>query len=350
MVRSRSFIAIPPGETIKELLEDRGISQKEFAGRIGMSEKHVSKLINGEVQLTMDVAKRLETVLGPSVQFWCRLEAFYREDLCKALEENAMEEDIEIAKAMPYKQIAKLGWVDDVSGWTERVINLRKFFEVAQLKFLKESLLPAIACRKLSHTEKSDLVLLAWAQKAKLEARQIETKPMKAEALVKDIPKLRRMTIMDPEEFGAELVNILAGRGVALVFMPHVSGSFLHGATFRDGKKLVIGMSVRGKDADKFWFSLFHELGHIVKGHVGKAGGTDEEDELEADVFARDMLIPAQDYEVLISQRNFNEASVCRFADNIGIDAGIVVGRLQKDGYISYNYLNNLKGKYDFPA
>ena len=350
MVRSRSVIAIPPGETIKELLEDRGISQKEFASRIGMSEKHISKLINGDVQLAMDMAKRLETVLGPSVQFWCRLEAFYREDLCKALEENAMEEDIAIAKEMPYKQMAKLGWVEDISGWTERVINLRKFFEVAQLKFLKESLLPVIACRKLSKTEKSDLVLLAWAQKAKLEARQIETKPIRAEALQKDIPKLRRMTIMKPEEFSTELVNILAGRGVALVFMPHISGSFLHGATFRDGRKVVIGMSVRGKDADKFWFSLFHELGHIVKGHVGKTGGTDEADEQEADAFARDMLIPPQRYEEYVAGEDFTKVSVCRFADSVGVDAGIVVGRLQKDGHIAYNYLNNLKEKYDFPA
>ena len=350
MVRSRSFIAIPPGETIKELLEDRGISQKEFAGRIGMSEKHVSKLINGDVQLTMDVAKRLETVLGPSVQFWCRLEAFYREDLCKAQEENAMEEDILIAKEMPYKQMAKLGWVEDVAGWTERVINLRKFFEVAQLRFLKESLLPAIACRKLSHTEKSDLVLLAWAQKAKLEARQIETKPIKTEALVKDIPKLRGMTIMKPEEFSAELVNILAGRGVAFVFMPQLSGSFLHGATFRDGKKLVIGMTVRGKDADKFWFSLFHELGHIILGHVGNGEGITETEEQAADVFARDALIPPKAYEVFVSAGDFGKSAICRFADSVGIDAGIVVGRLQKEGFIAFNRFRELKTKYEITA
>lgn len=350
MVRSRSFIAVPPGETIKEMLEDRSISQKEFASRIGMSEKHVSKLINGDVQLTMDVAKRLETVLGPSVQFWCKLEAFYREDLCKALEENAMEEDIAIAEQMPYKQMVNLGWVEDISGWPQRVVSLRKFFEVAQLRFLKESLLPAIACRKLSDTEKSDLVLIAWAQKAKLEARQVVTKPIKADGIMKDIPKIRKMTILDPEEFSAELVHILAGRGVALVFMPHVNGSFLHGATFRDGKKIVIGMTLRGKAADKFWFSLFHELGHIVKGHVGKAGGTNEEDEQEADAFARDMLIPPQAYAEFVTQGDFGKSSVCRLADSIGIDVGIVVGRLQKDGYIAYNYLNDLKTKYEFSA
>lgn len=61
MKSSKSYIAIPPGETIKEQLEDREITQKEFALRMDMSEKHISKLINGEVKLTTDVAERLET-------------------------------------------------------------------------------------------------------------------------------------------------------------------------------------------------------------------------------------------------------------------------------------------------
>ena len=84
MVRSRSIIATPPGATIKEQLNDRGMSQKEFAVRIDMSEKHVSKLINGEVQLTPEVAVRLEIVLGVPARFWYNLEAIYREKLIKA--------------------------------------------------------------------------------------------------------------------------------------------------------------------------------------------------------------------------------------------------------------------------
>ena len=75
MVRSRSYIAIPPGATIKEQIVDRGMSQKEFAVRMGMTEKHISKLINGEVQLTIDVARRLEMVLSVPTQFWCNLES-----------------------------------------------------------------------------------------------------------------------------------------------------------------------------------------------------------------------------------------------------------------------------------
>ena len=81
MTRSSTYIATPPGATIKEQLIDRGMSQKEFAARMDMSEKHISKLINGDVQLTADVSVRLETVLGVPASFWNNLEAIYREKL-----------------------------------------------------------------------------------------------------------------------------------------------------------------------------------------------------------------------------------------------------------------------------
>ena len=88
MIRSRSYIATPPGATIREQLSDRGMSQKEFAARMDMSEKHISKLINGDVKLTPDVAFRLEMVLGIPAKFWNNLEAIYREKLVKVKEEN----------------------------------------------------------------------------------------------------------------------------------------------------------------------------------------------------------------------------------------------------------------------
>ena len=91
MTRSRNFIATPPGATIKEQLENRSMSQKEFASRMGMSEKHVSHLVNGKVQLTPDAANRLEMVLGLPANFWNHLEAIYRDKLAKVEVENSMD-------------------------------------------------------------------------------------------------------------------------------------------------------------------------------------------------------------------------------------------------------------------
>lgn len=347
MERSRSYIATPPGATIKEQIVDRGMSQKEFAARMGMSEKHISRLINGEVQLTMDAARRLEMVLGLPTQFWCNLENIYREKIAKVNEENAMDADVEFVKKFPYKEMAKNDWVVDTSKRTERVIALRKFFEVVELSYLKQDLIPeVIACRKLSETDKSYYALVAWAQKAKLEGRTIETRPIDIKTLVKIMPEIRRMTTTSPKEFCPKLQSILADCGIAIVFLPHVGGSFLHGATFYDGNKIVLGLTVRGKDADQFWFSLFHELGHIILGHIGKVEGTSQEDEDEADAYSEDILIPRNDFMVFANSDNINEAAIIEFAKKEEIDTGIVLGRLQKYGYVNYGRYENLKRKY----
>ncbi len=290
MERSRSFIAIPPGTTIKEQLLDRGMNQKEFALRMGMSEKHISKLVNGEVQLTIDVARRLEMVLGLPAQFWCNLEAVYRETIAKVNEENAMEADIEIARKMPYSEMVQKGWIDDVTKWSQKVINLRKYFEVAQLTFLRDSLLPQIACRKLSVTEKSDFALIAWAQKARIESREIEVGPINLTKLKKNISKIKELAKEQTTDFKSELVELLADCGVAVIFLPYIKGSFLHGATFYEGNKIVVGLTEGNKEDDRMWFNLFHELAHIIYGHVGKTEGTMEDDEVRADEYAKIQL------------------------------------------------------------
>lgn len=351
MTRSRSYIAIPPGATIREQLEDRGMSQKEFASRIGMSEKHVSRLINGEVQLTADVAYRLETVLGLPAGFWNNLEAVYREKLIKAEAENALDTDKELARKFPYAEMAKNNWLPATRKADEKVLYLRKFFEVVYLKKLEnDSLLPAIACRRQSITEKADFALIAWAQKAKIDARSIPTSPIDLKGLSARVPEIRAMTTKDPDEFCPRMVELLADCGIALVFLPHIGGSFLHGATFYDANKIVIGLTVRGKDADRFWFSLFHEFGHVLLGHLNQKAGTSEGDERAADIFSRNILIAPDAFQQFVGMRHFTKESIISFASTIGISPGIVVGRLQNEGYIDFKWHNDLKTKYELSA
>ncbi len=348
MTRSRSYIATPPGATIKEQLEDRGMSQKEFASRMGMSEKHISHLINGDVQLTSDVAYRLEMVLGLPAAFWNNLESLYREKLVKVEAENALDADKELSKKFPYKEMVKNGWLPDTRKPEERVINLRKFFEVVQLKKLENTnLIPNIACRRLSITEKTDFALIAWAQKAKIEARKVQTARINLDELTKQLNTIRAMTVKDPAEFCNELCELLANCGIALVFLPHIGGSFLHGATFYDNDKIVIGLTLRGKDADRFWFSLFHEIGHIVLGHLNQGAEIDNCAERCADQFAKEILIPQAAFNSFVRKRSFTEESLINFSEEIGIDPGIVVGRLQKEGYIEFSWHNDLKTKYE---
>lgn len=345
--RSRTFIAVPPGATIKEQLEDRGMSQKEFAARMGMSEKHISKLINGEVQLTPETAVKLEMVLGVPAKFWNNLEADYREKIIMADEENKMDEEAEIARKLPYSEMAKLGWIQKTEKITEKVIYLRKFFGVANLSLLGNEQIMRIACRRLAITEKSDLALMAWVQEAEIRARDVQTSPINMKRLLNTIPEIRKMTVLAPEEFCPKMMECLADCGIALVFLPHLKGSFLQGASFMDGNKIVVGLTARGKDADRFWFSLFHELAHIVLGHVRQPEGTSEDDEKAADKWSEDTLIAPDDFESFRIAGDYSEQSVIRFARAQGIAPGIVVGRMQAEELIGHNQLNYLKEKYE---
>ena len=161
------------------------------------------------------------------------------------------------------------------------------------------------------------------------------------------IPKIRLMTVMKAKEFSPKLKSMLAECGIALVFLPHLQGSFLQGASFIDGNKIVVGLTTRGKDADKFWFSLFHELAHIILGHIGQMNGTSEDDEQAANSWSGDTLIPGNDFSEFVDRKSFSASSIRAFAEKQGIAPGIVVGRLQKEGCIKHSALNELKDHYE---
>ena len=70
--------ASPPGDTIADLLEERGLTPAQLAERMGYSAEHVNHLVQGKAALTEDAALRLEPVLGASADFWLTREACYR--------------------------------------------------------------------------------------------------------------------------------------------------------------------------------------------------------------------------------------------------------------------------------
>lgn len=343
--RGKNYIAIPPGETIKEQLQNRGLTQREFAERMDFSDKHISRLINGYVELNTNVALRLETVLGLPASFWLNLEANYRENLERVKNEKEMEADFETLKLFPYPEMAKCGWVKSAKTKEEKVAELRRFFEVARLYSIDKLAIPGIAYRKTGEGQKSDYVLAAWAQAARLKARAVKTPEINIAKLKEKIPEIRRLTIQSPDIFCESLKKILFDCGTVVIFLPHLKGSYLHGASFIDSSHIVIGLTVRGRDADRFWFSLFHELGHIINGDVFTSLSTDEQ-EAGADAFARDTLIPQREFDNFCNKKDFSAVAIQQFASGIDISQGIVVGRLQKEGYLPFNCLNYLKERY----
>ena len=179
-----------------------------------------------------------------------------------------------------------------------------------------------------------------------------------AQAVKDSLEAVRAMTLSSPENFQKELHQLLADSGVALVLCPHLPGTYAHGATFWLGRdKAVVMMTLRYKWADVFWFSLFHELGHILfhnrqavilEGDNAHSAQKALED--EADQFAADTLIPRKAYGAFVKKRRLFAKDIERFARQVGIPTGIVVGRLQKKGHIKASWHNSLRMRFEWKS
>ena len=342
MEYSKTYSAIPPGESIKEQLQIQNMTQREFAKRMNLSEKHISQLLNGKVQLTNETALKLQSVLGVPDHFWNNLELRYREKLAKVKEENEMDSDKELVKFFPYKEMVENKWIKNTKSTSEKVRNLRAFFQVANLDCLNNL---DICYRKLKET--NGYSQLVWNQQARLSAKKIIVSKINIDNLKNNLPEIRAMTTKSPSEFLPILEELLSNCGIALVILPHLKGTYLHGASFIDGDHLVIGLTLRRKDADIFWFSFFHEIGHILNGDLTNTENS-KENELKIDQFAANILIPEDKYREFVAESSYSKEAIKTFASNISIQPGIVVGRLQKDEFLPYNYCNDLKKQYIF--
>ena len=146
--------------------------------------------------------------------------------------------------------------------------------------------------------------------------------------------------------FCDKIRKILSECGVVIVYLPYIEGTFLHGASFIDGNRIVMALAVLGKNSEDFWSSFFHELYHVLKCIIHNDRAISSEEEREADAFARDILIKPDDYNVFIENKDYSKAAIIAFSRKEAVAKGIVLGRLQKDGFVKYNKYNDLKEQY----
>ena len=262
--RSKTFTAVPPGMTIKEVLEDHHMTQKELAVRLGLSEKHISKLINGEVPLTQDVAIRLERVLDIEASFWNGLEAAYREAILKVEYENSIDEEINFAKPFGYAKLARLGIVPETKKAAEQVNNLQKFFEVASLKHVADEMIMPLVYENIKDMEpdkKSAIYTLVQITKGR--ARFVEVNPYDAELLGKFIPKIKDLSSEPLITVKEPLKDMLAACGVIIVYLPIIDNITSTCITYSKGNSIVLGIPT--EDSDAFWTLLGEALHNLLE-------------------------------------------------------------------------------------
>ena len=262
--RSKTFTAVPPGMTIKEVLEDHHMTQKELAARLGLSEKHISKLINGEVPLTQDVAIRLERVLDIEASFWNGLEAAYREAILKVEYENSIDEEINFAKPFGYAKLARLGIVPETKKAAEQVNNLQKFFEVASLKNVANDMVMPLVYENIKDMEpdkKSAIYTLVQITKG--QARFVEVNPYDAKLLRAFIPKIKDLASESLIGVKEPLKDMLAACGVIIVYLPIIDNITSTCITYSKGNSIVLGIPT--EDSDAFWTLLGEALQNLVE-------------------------------------------------------------------------------------
>jgi len=341
-------IAIPPGEFLAETLATMGISQAELARRSGRPVQVINEIVLGKKEITAETALQFERVLGTPAHVWVGLEADYHFNRARLADEKRLVSETPLARRYPCSELAKRGLVRKGNDWGERVGELLRFFGVASLQQIS---LPVVAWRKSRAVAPCRYALAAWLRQGELLARQVKTDPFNASALRGLLPALRGLT--GEPALAERPQELLRKCGVALVFVPEFPKTGAHGATRWIGKLPIMQLSIRYGWADIFWFTLFHEIGHLLK-HGRREEFIEFRDnrrndvqEIEADGFARDWLIPPSQYARFVSgvTRFPSRIEVLAFAAEIGIAPGVVVGRLQHDKILPPTHLNGLRSK-----
>ena len=353
----KDIVAFHPGYYIADIIEDMEISQAEFATRMGTTAKTLSQLINGQANISNDLAKKLSTMLGTSAEVWLNLQNTYDLKLIEIQQAKDFDEQAELAREIDYKYFVDVIGLSETRNINEKVANLCKFFKVADLRImLQPDFLVNFRASNTCNREKNIINSRAWIQTAMNISKNIETKPYNAEKLKGYLPELRGMTVQKPEEFLQRMCEIFAECGVAFVLLPHLKNSGVNGAVkWVTEDRVVLAMNNRGLDADKFWFSLFHEIKHVfqqkiktifVSSTVEEMIGMNNKLEMEADKFASNYLISPADYKRLAPSKYTSDEEIIEFAKSIGIHPGIVAGRLQHEGIIAQNRCSKLKEQY----
>lgn len=346
--------ASPPGETIIDILHEENLSLQEFTERVGYTSKYTSKLLNGRASITPEVAQKLKLVVGGSKIFWMNRESQYREDIARLQYET--QERKEWLKKLPLKDMIKFGWINPSSNSTEREADCLRFFGITNMMEWYETYddLRRVMAFKISSSFYSQPEsVIAWLRRGEIESESIECRPWNAQRFKETLIDIKPLTrIKEPQVFIAELQNLFAQCGVAMAIVRTPRRCPASGATyFISPEKALMILSFRYLSDDHFWFSLFHEAGHLLL-HGSKSlflEGVEKDttqEEVEANNFAVEILIPAEFQSELKMLNAKNWRNIIRFARKIGIAPGIVIGQLQHLGIVRPNQLNKIKTRF----
>ena len=337
----------PPGETISDIILRRQISLYTLAESMEIPIDDIQQILAGNLPIDLKIADGLRKNIGGTTEFWIKREERYRLDLHR-LEKNWF-------KDIPLKDLVSLGWIK------KEMANLNGCYKFFKVKSLFEwnnkytDLSKQVAFRKSNTYQGRIGSIAAWLNQAEILALKMETKEWNKRRFTNSLSDIRELTNEKSVNiFIPKLKFICAQNGVSLVVLKTPSSCPINGATkfLPNGKPLLL-LSFRYLSDDQFWFTFFHEAGHLIL-HEEKLNlevkdprSFTDEKELEANQFAEETLIPDLFRKEMMTMK-IDKFSIVRFARRVGVSSGIIVGQLQYMKRIKYSYFNPLKRRFNW--
>lgn len=345
-----------PGETICDVLAERGVGVNDFASQLGRTLKETQDLLQGHSRIAPETAKRLSIVVGSTESFWLTREAQYRDALSRQ-QNLAAEDDYDAwLRELPTRDMVDFGWLP-LGSREEMQTQCLRYFGVSNLRTWRDryrQILTTTAFRTSPAFQSNLGSVAAWLRQGEIQAASLGCKKWDLGHFRNELIEIRRLTReRDPEVFIPLLKQRCAAVGLAVSIIRAPKNCRASGATlFLTPDKPLLLLSFRYLSDDHFWFTFFHECGHLLlhgSDSVFLETDTDVADrrETEANTFAANMLIP-EDFQNQLSNLRRNAFDIVRFARTIGISPGIVVGQLQHAGRLPRNHFNNLKRFYEW--
>ena len=207
-----------PGQSIEEMLEYIGMSQRELAERSSRPLKTINEIIHGKASLTAETALQFERVLGVPARMWINYERNYREHLARAEERERLAGSIEWLREIPYTTMVSFDWVEKQTDPIAQIQALLNFFAVATPRPWSE-LCPGAAFRNAEAFESNPASVAAWLRKGEILARGISCEKYDATRLKSALLSLRALALAAPEIFIPTMIRTCAQCGVAFVLL-----------------------------------------------------------------------------------------------------------------------------------
>ena len=328
-------ILSPPGDTIQETLNAISMSQTELSERMGRPKEKINDIIKGREPITTATAFQLEKVLGIPANFWMNREKDYRKSLFELEEQAELENQKDWLEQFPINELKKLGWLPGTSQKHILVNALLSFFSVASTTewdriYIKNEVSAAFRISLANITNPYSIA--AWLRIGELEANKLNIPEFDKRKFKDVLPEIKELAFENHRTFAIKLQDICARCGLALIYTQNLPKAPISGAARWFHNRPLIQLSGRYKTDDHFWFTFFHEAGHIIE-HGKKevfleeveGGNLDREREEEANKFAASWLLTDDQLNEIIANKPFSETKIVAFSQRFRTLPGIII-------------------------